>query len=134
MKNHVLDHRSTEKDIDKYIETLTHTINDNIDTHVTKIKIKPEKIGLPQHIRDLIKEKHKIRKQYQDTRNPNHKRDYNRLNKQIKSLIRQENQTNWEKACNDIELKENQFDTWDRGENHLSEKCTRFLEKTIGFL
>ena len=107
-----LNNKSTQHDIDTYITHLTSTINENIENHVKKIKIEPQKIGLPPFIRDLIKDKRKIRKKYQKSRKQEHKTEYNKLNKQIKTLIKEYKQDNWANKCNDLELKDNQNTTW----------------------
>ena len=112
MKKHQINHNSSHIEINNHIEKLTNTITENIKNNVKKIKIQPHKIGLPPFIRELIKTKHKTRKQYQKTRHEYYKTEYNRLNKQIKTLIKQEHKNNWETKCNDLELKDNQDNTW----------------------
>ena len=102
MKQHKIDHKSTHQEINQYITTLTNTINENINENVKKITIQPNKIGLPPFIRELIKEKRKTRKLYQQSRRQHYKTEYNRLNKQIKILIKQEHKRNWESKCNDL--------------------------------
>ena len=90
MKQHKIDHKSTHQEINQYITTLTNTINENIKENIKKITIQPNKIGHPPFIRELIKEKCKTRQLYQQSRRQHYKTEYNRLNKQIKILIKQE--------------------------------------------
>ena len=111
MKQHKIDHKSTHQEINQYITTLTNTINENIKENIKKITIQPNKIGLPPFIPELIKENPKTRQLYQQSRRQHYKTEYNRLNKQIKILIKQEHKKNWENKCNDLELKENQNNT-----------------------
>ena len=65
-------------------------------------------MGLPQAIRDLIKEKRRQRRYWQQTRQQHYKTNYNRLDKTIKQYTRQTRQNNWTKYCNDMELSEGQ--------------------------
>ena len=59
MTSHTLDiQTSTIQDIDNYVNTLTGTITQTIDERVQSKTLKPNSVGLPQAIRDLIKEKH----------------------------------------------------------------------------
>ena len=112
MKKHQINHNSSHIEINNHIENLTTTITHNIQNNVKKIKIQPQKIGLPPFIRELIKTKHRTRKYYQKTRLEHYKTEYNRLNKQIKQLIKNEHKTRWENKCNDLELKDKQDNTW----------------------
>ena len=57
MTNHTLDIHTSTKDIDNYVNTLTDTITQTIDERVPSITLKPNSVGLPQAIRDMIKEK-----------------------------------------------------------------------------
>ena len=57
MTNHTLDiHTSTVQGIDNYVDTLTNTITKTIDGKVQSKTLKPNSVGLPKAIRDLIKE------------------------------------------------------------------------------
>ena len=69
MTNHTLDiHTSTIQDIDNYVNTLTDTITQTIDERVQSKTLKPNSMGLPKAIRDLIKEKRRQRRCWQQTR------------------------------------------------------------------
>ena len=130
-KQHKIDHKSTHQEINQYVTTLTNTINENIKENIKKITIQPNKIGLPPIIRELIKEKRKTRKPYQQSRRQHYKTEYNRLNKQIKILIKQEHKRNWENKCNDIELKENQNNTWKQMKSMLGLKPVKTKYPTL---
>ena len=111
MTNHTLDiHISTIKDIDNYVNTLTDTITPTIDERVQSKTLKPNSLGLPQAIRDLIKEKRRQRRYWQQTREQHYKTNYNR--QQTKQYTRQTRQNNWTKYCNDMELSEGHNDAW----------------------
>ena len=131
MKQHKIDHKSTHKEINQYKTTLTNTINENIKENIKKITIQPNKIGLPPFIRELIKEKRKTRKLYQQSRRQHYKTEYNRLNKQIKILIKQEQRKHWENKCNDLELKENQNNTWKQMKSMLGLKPVKTKYPTL---
>ena len=131
MKQHRIHHKSTHQEINQYITTLTNTINENIKENVKTITIQPNKIGLPPFIRELIKEKRKTRKLYQQSRRQHYKTEYNRLNKQIKILIKQEHKNNWENKCNDLELKENQNNTWKQMKSMLGLKPAKIKYPTL---
>ena len=108
MTNHKLDiHTSTIQDIDNYVNTLTDTITQTIDERVQSKTLKPNSVGLPQAIRDLIKEKRRQRRYRQQTRHQHYKTNYNRRDKTIN---RQTQQNNWTKYCNDMELSEGHND------------------------
>ena len=69
MATHQLNHKSSPGDIDQYTNKLTITIENNLTQYVKLISIMPVKIGLPSFIRELVKEKEKLKKKYQRTRN-----------------------------------------------------------------
>jgi predicted RNA-binding protein with RPS1 domain len=111
MTNHELDIRtSTIQDIDNYVNTLTETITSTVDDKVKSKTLKPNSVGLPQEIRDLIKEKRRQRRYWQQTRQQHYKTNYNRLDKTIKQYIRQTRQNSWTNYCNDAELAEGHND------------------------
>ena len=111
MTNHTLDiHTSTIQDIDNYVNTLTDTIAQTIDERVQSKTLKPNSVGLPQAIRDLIKEKRRQRRYWQQTRQQHYKTNYNRLDRTIKQYTRQTRQNNCN--CNDMELSEGHNDAW----------------------
>ena len=97
MANTTLNNKSTKKDIDK-----TDTITTTLDANITTKTIKENRIGLPKLITDMIKDKKYIRKKWQKTRIPYYKTLYNQHNKEIKRLIKIENNKNWENKCNKL--------------------------------
>ena len=75
MTNHTLDiHTSTIQDIDNNVNTL----------RVQSKTLEPNSVGLPQAIRDLIKEKRRQRRYWEQTRQQHYKTNYNRLDRTIK--------------------------------------------------
>ena len=135
MANTTLNNKSTKKDIDQYINKLTDTITTTLDENVTTKNIKANQIGLPKLIRDMIKDKKYIRKKWQKIRIQYYKTQYNQHNKEIKRLIKIENNKNWQNKCNKLELTENINDTWKHlkqimGTNHTKPTCPT-LEITV---
>ena len=133
--NTPLNNKSTKKDIDQYINKLTDTITTTLDGNITTKTIKENRIGLPKLITDMIKDKKYIRKKWQKTRIQYYKTLYNQHNKEIKRLIKIENNKNWENKCNKLELIENIDDSWKHlkqimGTNHTAPKYPT-LEVTI---
>ena len=57
MSSHSINHRSTCEEIDQYITNLTKAICKTVEDHVPTKEIDIKKPGLPQNIRDKIKEK-----------------------------------------------------------------------------
>ena len=60
----------------------------------------------------MIKDKKYIRKKWKQTGLKYYKTLYNKHNNEIKKLIKQEKQKNWNRKCNDMELQDNQDNTW----------------------
>lgn len=82
-------------EIDTEIQNVTKEIN-NAYEEATTVKVKTlNKFKLPSNIKDLIKIKNKVRKKYQKTLNPIYKTEYNRLNKQVKTLCQNHRMDSW---------------------------------------
>ncbi|KAJ8026000.1 hypothetical protein HOLleu_33721 [Holothuria leucospilota] len=91
-------------DIDALVETLTLTIRTALDNNTPDPKPPPTHTHctLPGHILAHIRNKNRLRKDYQRTRNPATKRLINRLTNDIKRLIQNHSAQRWEHACNQI--------------------------------
>lgn len=99
---------NSTSDIDKSIDALTQTIKDcHITNSSTKIVNSNFKRTTPSYIKDLIKHKNRIRKMWQNYRDPAHKLELNRLIKQIKSLLRNEHNKNWEEFVSGLNPEDN---------------------------
>ena len=83
-----------------------------MDERIQSKTLKPNSVGLPQAIRDLIKGKRRKRRYWQRIRQQHYKTSYSRLHKTIKQYTRQIRQNNWTKYCNDMELSEGHNDVW----------------------
>jgi len=102
-------HPTNKKQINTIIKHLTEDIqNINIKTKVIKINS-----ALPEHIRIEIKAKRKLRREWQNTRNPAIKYKLNKLNKKINKLIKKIRKNEYNKKINSINnLKEDPKRTW----------------------
>ena len=101
ISNTKLDHNSTCEQINNYVIEFTTSIQNNIKENVKTKVIKPEQVGLPELVRNMIKDKKYIRKKYKQTRLKYYKTLYNKHNKEIKEQIKKHNQENWERKSND---------------------------------
>ncbi len=112
MTTTTLNHKSTINEIDNYITKLTTNITKTINDNVKTKTITENRIGLPKHIRNMIKDKKYIRKKWKQTGIKYYKTLYNTHNNEIKKLIKLENQKRWARKCNDLELQDHQNTTW----------------------
>ena len=78
------------------------------------------KSPISQAIPDLIKEKRRLRRLYNNTQDPNTKSTINKLQKEIRTKINQESTISWEKFCNSISLESDPKQSW--------RKITSFLK------
>ena len=76
-----------------------------VDTSTPKVYSRNDPISpISQAILDLIKEKRRLRRLYNNTQDPNIKSTINRSQKEIRTKINQESTISWEKFCNSISL------------------------------
>ena len=80
------------------------------------------KSPISQAILDLIKEKRRLRRLYNNTQDLNIKSTINRLQKEIMTKINQESTISWEKFCNSISLESR---SWRKITNFLKPKGPR---------
>ena len=78
------------------------------------------KSPISQAILDLIKEKRRLRRLYNNTQDPDTKSTINKLQKEIRTKINQESTISWEKFCNSISLESDP--------KKSSRKTTNFLK------
>ena len=78
-----------------------------------------------QAILDLIKEKCRLRRLYNNTQDPNIKSTINKLQKEIITKINQESTISWEKFCNSISLESDTKKSWCKITNFLKPKGPR---------
>ena len=117
--------KSTQ-DIDKYADFIVTAISTAVDKVIPTFKSGcPESQPVSDETLVLIKEKHRLRRQYSQAHDPLVKTRINQLQKEIKDNLRIESQTSWEKFCNDISLETNHTESWRKIENFLKPKGQR---------
>ena len=84
----------------------------NIITAVDKAipaskRVRPESNPISNETLALIKEKHRLRRQYSQKKDPAVKTRINQLQKQVKEELKVESLVSWEKFCNSISLENN---------------------------
>ena len=93
-----------------------------VDTSTPKVYSRNDpKSPISQAILDLIKEKRRLRRLYNNTQDPN----INRLQKEIRIKINQESTISWEKFCNSISLESDPKTSWRKITNFLKLKGPR---------
>ena len=107
-----LDHTSSTETIDNYTSTLTSVTQTTIKQNVPQIEIKTHSTGIDKTTQYLITEEKQLRKLWQRTRIQHYKTEYNKLNNKIKHRIKTIKTKNWHNICNDLELTDNQDNTW----------------------
>ena len=76
-----------------------------VDTSTPEVYSRNDpKSPISQAILDLIKEKRRLRRLYNNTQDPNIKSTINKLQKEIRTKINKESIVSWEKFCNSISL------------------------------
>ena len=84
-----------------------------VDTSTPKVYSHNDpKSSISQAILDLIKEKRRRRRLYNNTQDPNIKSTINRLQRDIRTKINQESTVSWGKFCNSISLESDPKKSW----------------------
>ena len=83
------------------------------------------KSPISQAILDLIEEKSRLRRLYNNTQDSNIKSTINRLQKEIRTKINQEWIISWKKVCNSISLESDPKKSWCKITNFLKPKGPR---------
>ena len=84
-----------------------------VDTSTPKVySLNDRKSPISQAILDLIKEKRRLRRLYNNTQDPNSKSTINKLQKEIRTKINLESTISWEKFCNSINLESDPKKSW----------------------
>ena len=112
------------------LEELAFTICDKlmkaVDTSTLKLySCNDPKSPVGQAILDVVKEKHRLRRLYNNTQDPNIKSTINRLQKETRTKINQESTISWEKFCNSISLESDPKQSWRKITNFLKPKGAR---------
>ena len=118
---------TTQDELEELAVTLCDKLMKAVDTSTSKVYSRNDpKSPISQAILDLIKEKRRLRRLYNNTQNPNIKSTIiNRLQKEIRTKINQESTINWEKFCNSISLESDPKKSWRKITNFLKPKGPR---------
>ena len=117
-------HLSTS-DLDKYADFIVTAISTAVDKAIPKSKSgRPESNPISE-TKALIKQKHRLRRQYSQKKDPATKTRVNQLQKQVKEELRIESPVSWEKFCNSISLENNANESWRKINNFLQPKGQR---------
>ena len=115
-----------QDELEELAVTLCDKLMKAIDTSTPKVYSSNDpKSPINQAILDLIKEKHRLRRLYNNTQDPNIESTINRLQKEITTKINQESTICWEKFCNSIGLESDPKKSWRKITNFLKPKGLR---------
>ena len=96
---------TTQDELEELAVTLCDKLMKAVDTFTPKTySCNDPKSPISQAILDLIKEKRRLRRLYNNTHDPNTRGTINKLEKEIRTKINQESTISWEKFCNCISL------------------------------
>ena len=117
-------HLSTS-DLDKYADFIITALHTAVDKAIPKSKsVQPESNPISTETLALIKEKHKLRRQYSQRKDPAVKTRINQLQKKVKDDLRIESQASWKKFCNSISLETDSNESWHRIKTFLSQRVS----------
>ena len=96
------------------------------DTSTPKVYSRNDpKSPISQAMLDLIKEKHRLRRLYNNTQDPNMNSTINKLQKELRTKINLESTISWEKFLNSISLESVPKKSWHKITNFLKPKGPR---------
>ena len=117
---------TTQDELEELAVTLCDKLMKAVDTSTPKVYSRNDpKSPISQAILDLIKEKRRLRRLYNNTQDPNIKSTINKLQKEIRTKINQESTVSWEKFCNCISLESDPKESWRKITNFLKPKGPR---------
>ena len=95
---------NTNNDIDAFVAALTSSIQTAVKaaTWSKKVMLGKHLHTLPSHVLNIIKEKRKARKQFQQSGLPHFKSQFNKLSGDVHRAIRKHKQEKWTHFCNTI--------------------------------
>ena len=114
---------TTQDKLEELAVRLCDKLMKALDTSTPKVYSRNDpKSPISQAILDLIKEKRRLRRLYNNTQDPNIKSTINRLQKGIRTKINQESTISWEKFCSSISLESDPKKSWRKITNFLKPK------------
>ena len=87
--------------------------------------MRPESNPISDETLALIKEKHRLWRQYSQKKDPATKTRIDQLQKQVKEELKVESLVSWENFCNSISLETNPNESWRKLKNFLKSKGQR---------
>ena len=113
-------------DLNKYADFIVTAISTAVDKAIPKsINVRRESNRISDETLELIKEKHRLRRQYAQKKGPALKTLKNQLQKQVKEELKVESLVSWEKFCNSISLETDSNESWRKIKNFLKPKGQR---------
>ena len=113
----------TQDELEELSVTFCDKLMKAVDTSTPKVYIRSDpKSPISQAIPDLIKEKRRLRRLYNNTQDPNTKSTINKLQKEIRTKINQESTISSEKFCNCTGLESDAKKSWRKITNFLKPK------------
>ena len=117
---------TTKDELEQLGVSLCDTLMKAVDTSTPKTYSRNDpRSPISQAILDLIKEKRRLRRLYNNTQDPNTKSTINKLQKEIRTEINQESTISWENFCNSISLESGPKKSWRKITNFLKPKGPR---------
>ena len=114
---------TTQDELEELVVTLCDKLMKAVDTSTPEVySCNGPKSPISQAILDLIKEKRRLRQLYNNTQDPNTKSTINKLQKEIRTKIKQESTISWEKLCDSISLESDLKKSWRKITNFLKPK------------
>ena len=120
---------TTQDELEELAVTLCDKLMKAVNTSTPKVYSRNDpsdpKSLISQAILDLIKEKRRLRRLYNNTQDPNIKSTINKLQKEIRTKINQESTISCQKFCNSISLESDPKKSWCKITNFLKPKGPR---------
>ena len=117
---------TTHDELEELAVTLCDKLMKAVDTSTPEVYSRNDpKSPISQAILDLIKEKRRLRRLYNNTHDPNIKSTINKLQKEIRTKINQESTISWGKFCNSISLESDPKKSWRKITDFLNPKGPR---------
>ena len=117
---------TTQDELEELAVILCDKLMKVVDTSTPKVYSRNDpKSPISQAILDLIKEKRRLRRLYNNTQDTNIKSTIDKLQKEIRTKVNQESTLSWEKFCNSISLESDPKKSWRKITNFLEPKGPR---------
>ena len=117
---------TTQDELEELVVTLCDKLMKAVDTSTPRLYSRNDpKYPISQAIMDLIKEKHRVSRLYNNTQDHNTKCTINKLQKEIRVKINQESTISWEEFCNSISLDSDLKKSWGKITNFFKPKGPR---------